>query len=89
MEKESKQYTFGSLIKHILNSLKLIESEKNQLINKYKDFNLMDAFRAFDLDGKGHISTLELTSGLMDMNIQPDQKGVQAFFKQFDDDNDK
>jgi Ca2+-binding EF-hand superfamily protein len=48
-----------------LDSLKIIENEKHVLYKSCPHFNIMDAFRAFDLDGKGYISQLELTTGLL------------------------
>ena len=55
----------------------------------YKDGDCFAAFREFDVDGRGFINLTELTSGLIDMQISPDQSSVYAFFKLFDNDKDK
>lgn len=69
-EKQQKKYpSFYRLLCHILDSLKLIENEKYLLYKSCPDFNIMDAFRAFDSDGKGYISQLEMTTGLLQMQI--------------------
>lgn len=69
-EKQQKKYpSFYRLLCHILDSLKLIENEKYLLYKSCLDFNIMDAFRAFDSDGKGYISQLEMTTGLLQMQI--------------------
>ena len=44
----------------------------------------MDAFRQFDIDGKGYITSLELTMGLMNLKINYTQSEISAFFKYFD-----
>jgi hypothetical protein len=56
-ENQQKKYpSFFRLLTHILDGLKLIEHEKYVLYRTCSEFNIMDAFRAFDLDGKGYIS---------------------------------
>ena len=49
----------------IINHLNQIEHEKEVLVNKFTQFNTMDAFRSFDIDGKGVINLIELTAGLL------------------------
>lgn len=49
----------------------------------------MDAFRAFDHDGKGYISQLELTTGLLHMQIHYTQAEIETFVKYFDIENTK
>jgi Ca2+-binding EF-hand superfamily protein len=56
----------------MLNSLKVIENEKEILVCKCRDYNVMDSFRAFDIDGRGFINITELTSGLIDAQVNPD-----------------
>ena len=56
-EKQQKKYpSFYRLLTHILDSLKIIENEKYHLYNTCPDFNIMDAFRSLDSDGKGYIT---------------------------------
>ena len=49
----------------------------------------MDAFRAFDVDGKGYISQLELTTGLLEMQIHYTQAEIETFVRFFDIENTK
>jgi Ca2+-binding EF-hand superfamily protein len=50
----------------MLNCLKTIENEKEALVTNCRDYNVMDSFRSFDIDGRGYINITELTSGLID-----------------------
>eukprot|EP00347_Sterkiella_histriomuscorum_P003285 403364871 len=84
MESQHKQFPFTRLIHQILNSLKVIEHEKELLYSQSRDFNILDAFRVFDIDGKGYISQIELISGLFDMRIEHTQAELNAFFRHYD-----
>jgi Ca2+-binding EF-hand superfamily protein len=66
MEEIHKQFPFPKLLKLMLNCLKAIENEKEALVTKCRDYNVMDSFRSFDIDGRGYINITELTSGLID-----------------------
>ena len=66
-EKENDPFSFSKLIKQVMHSLKVIEIEKQEFFANCPDFNLMDAFRAMDAEGKGFITPVELTVGLMDL----------------------
>ncbi|CDW79671.1 ef hand family protein [Stylonychia lemnae] len=76
-------------IGNIHNSLKLIEHEKDLLFSKAQDFNILDAFRAFDIDNKGYISQVELISGLLEMKIEHSQSELNTFFKYYDSEGQK
>jgi Ca2+-binding EF-hand superfamily protein len=67
MEQFHKQIPFPKFLKQIIDRLKVIESDKVLLFSENPSFNLIDAFRALDIDGKGSITLLELNSGLLDM----------------------
>lgn len=45
-----------------------LERAKQELI-KHADFNLFDAFRIFDVDGVGSVSTKEFFYGLADIGV--------------------
>jgi EF-hand domain pair len=90
LEKHTKKYpSFYRLVCHILDSLKLIEHEKYVLFKTCPEFNIMDAFRAFDIDGKGFISQLELTTGLLQLEIHYTQAEIETFIRYFDIENTK
>jgi hypothetical protein len=52
------------------------------------DFNLIDAFRAFDVDGKGWLSSQELQEGLQLFDINCNQDDIYFFMKRYDKDED-
>jgi EF hand len=52
------------------------------------DFNLIDAFRIFDQDGKGWISAVEIKEGLGLMNIFANADDLQLFLARYDKDDD-
>jgi Ca2+-binding EF-hand superfamily protein len=64
-----------------------LERAKIDLASK-PDFNLMDSFRMFDIDGKGWISLVELKNGLADLGIYCTNDEAALFFKRYDRDVD-
>jgi Ca2+-binding EF-hand superfamily protein len=52
------------------------------------DFNLIDAFRVFDRDGKGWITASELKEGLTNFNIFAQPEDIGFFIKRYDKDED-
>lgn len=52
------------------------------------DFNLIDAFRVFDTQGKGWISATELKEALTIFNIFAQPDDIQFFIKRYDKDED-
>lgn len=89
MEKQNRSYPFTKLLLQILNSLKVIENEKHILYKTCRDFNLLDAFKTFDVNSRGAISMIELTTGLFELKVSHTQSELQSFFKYFDVDNSK
>ena len=49
-----------------------------------KDFNLMDAFRMFDYEGKGYVTSIELWQGLTMMEVTATTQDVLFFIKRYD-----
>lgn len=74
-------------LKEIINNTKLLENTKNELALR-SDFNLFDAFRWFDLEGKGVISFQEFQEGLADLYILPTEETLDLFFRRYDADCD-
>lgn len=52
------------------------------------DFNLIDAFRVFDADGKGWITASEIKEGLVLFEIFAQVDDIQFFMKRYDKDED-
>lgn len=52
------------------------------------DFNLIDAFRIFDTEGKGWITGQEIKEGLSLFNIFIQPEDISFFMKRYDKDED-
>jgi Ca2+-binding EF-hand superfamily protein len=50
-----------------------LENLKNEISLK-SDFNLLDAFRFFDLKGKGYITRAEVEDGMKEFGVYPSRK---------------
>jgi Ca2+-binding EF-hand superfamily protein len=59
-----------------------LERAKQTLIN-HQDFNMFDAFRIFDVDGKGSISAKEFFYGLSDIGVNSQMEDVELFFARY------
>lgn len=53
------------------------------------DFNLFDAFRIFDSDNRGFITTIDLKLGLHDLGVFPSQEDLDLFFARYDTNGDR
>ncbi len=53
------------------------------------DFNLFDAFRIFDLDGKGYLTHYDLRAGLNDIGVHSNNEELDLFFARYDKNQDK
>ena len=52
------------------------------------DFNLIDFFRVFDIDGKGALTTSEFDYGMRIFGYYPNKEDLYLFFRRFDRDID-
>lgn len=52
------------------------------------DFNLIDAFRVFDQEGKGWVSATEIKEGLTHFNVFIQPEDISFFMKRYDKDED-
>jgi len=64
-----------------------MESLKNDLSLK-SDFNLLDAFRFFDIRGKGYVSKYELEDGLKEFGVYPTSAELYLIMRKYDKDSD-
>ena len=60
-----------------------LESMK-QILSLRSDFNLEDAFKVFDLDGKGQINLREFEEGLNYFQIYPRREELQILIQKYD-----
>lgn len=49
-----------------------------------EDFNLVDAFRIFDKNSKGYVTTVELIQGLTALNVGASNEDLVNFMKRYD-----
>ena len=52
------------------------------------DFNLIDAFRIFDTDGKGWVTASEIKEGLVHFNIFIQPEDISFIMARYDKDAD-
>ncbi|EGR33485.1 hypothetical protein IMG5_051630 [Ichthyophthirius multifiliis] len=64
-----------------------LEDLKNQLALR-RDFNIEDAFRIIDQNGRGFVSKIEFESALNKIGIFPSKNELFLFFQRYDKDND-
>jgi len=74
-------------MKESIDNDRSLEESKNQLAIK-ADFNLLDAFRYFDVKGKGYINRIDLESGLKRFGIYATNNEMYLFMRKYDSDND-
>lgn len=64
-----------------------IEKLRNELIFR-SDFNLLDAFKLFDVNGRGFITSREFEMGLKELGVYPTKDEIFLVMKKFDKDED-
>ena len=74
-------------LKQFIHFEKELEVSKQDLSLR-PDFNLLDYFRIFDVEGRGAISSSELAEGMKRFNVYPNKEELYLFFRRFDKDND-
>jgi len=60
-----------------------IENAKNNLIIN-EDFNAEDAFKLFELNGKGFLTTLDLKCGMHSLEIYPSNEEISLLVRRYD-----
>ena len=76
-----------NLFKNQIEIQKRLETEKISLAHRH-DFNLEDAFRLFDFDGKGFALTHEVSQGLLELGLKPNKTLLYLFMRRYDKYND-
>lgn len=66
---------------------KQVEELRNELSLK-SDFNLLDAFKVFDVNGRGAITAGEFEDGLKELGIYPTRDELYLIVRKFDKDSD-
>jgi len=77
----------SNLLKQHVEIQHCLEWEKLNLAH-WHDFNLEDAFRFFDLEGKGFILSSEIRNGILDLGLKVDWNLLCLFVRRYDQYND-
>jgi len=78
-----EEETFLAYLKDLIEIENIQERAKCDLILR-SDFNIDDAFRIFELDGRGFLTELDLKYGLHSLDIFPPDSEISLLFKRFD-----
>ena len=82
-QREEVEYQTANALREHLYMEKDLEKAKINLAIK-PDFNIFDAFRIFDLNGNGYLTTSELKIGLQEIGVYAGYEEVDLFFKRYD-----
>ena len=74
--------TVNALREHLYIEKDLEKAKVNLALKP--DFNIFDAFRIFDLNGNGYLTTSELRIGLQEIGVYASYDEVDLFFKRYD-----
>lgn len=85
-ESEAKD-SLVEVMKQFIQLEKELEIKKQDLALR-PDFNLLDFFRIFDIEGRGSISSSELSEGMKKFGIYPNKEELYLLLRRFDRDND-
>jgi Ca2+-binding EF-hand superfamily protein len=78
-----EEENFLSFLREIIASENDYERNRCDLILR-SDFNVEDAFRIFELDGRGYLTDLDLKYGLNALDIFPTSEEINLLIKRFD-----
>lgn len=78
-----EEENFISFLRDILDIENELEKAKIDLTYK-SDFNVEDAFRNFEIDGRGFINELDIKYGLNPMDIFPTREEIALLIKRYD-----
>ncbi len=78
-----EEENFNSYLNQLIQYENEIESTKFNLIIK-ADFNVEDAFRIFELSGRGYLTELDIKYGMNSLDIYPSQEEINLLVKRYD-----
>jgi len=78
-----EEENFNSYLKELLQLENEIESAKSDLIIK-ADFNIEDAFKIFELSGKGYLTELDIKYGMNSLDIYPSKEEMKLLVDRYD-----
>ncbi len=87
MQEPEVRIALIDVLKQFIQIEKEIEVAKQDLSLR-PDFNLLDFFRTFDVDGRGSISSGELAEGMKRYSIFANKEELYLLLRRFDKDND-
>ncbi|KAL4480513.1 hypothetical protein ABPG72_022268 [Tetrahymena utriculariae] len=82
-----EQGELARTLKQIINLEKEVEQAKESLVSR-NDFNLLDAFRLFDVDGKGRIQCNEFMTLFESLDLYPGRHELYLVIRRYDNDGD-
>jgi len=85
--KEIEENQLARALKEQVDVDRELENLKNELALR-SDFNLLDAFRFFDQEGRGFITKTELRFGFNEFGLYPTSDEVYLIMRKYDTDND-
>ena len=85
--KTAENEALSKALKEQMDIDKELEACKNELSLR-SDFNLLDAFRFFDQQGKGYVTKTELKDGFNYFEIYPTNSEAYLIMRKYDRDND-
>lgn len=74
-------------LRDIISLERELETSKVTMTNK-PDFNLHDAFRIFDVDYRGYVSSADVREGLAAVGVYPTSDEVDLFLSRYDQNKD-
>jgi Ca2+-binding EF-hand superfamily protein len=78
-----EEENFISYLKEVIARENEIERSKCDLVLR-SDFNVEDAFRVFELDGRGYLTDLDLKYGLNALDIYPSSEEINLLIRRYD-----
>jgi Ca2+-binding EF-hand superfamily protein len=85
--REVEDHELAKALKEQIDLDRELETLKNDLALR-NDFNILDAFRFFDIDARGYITKNELKDGFNEFDIFPTSNELYLIMRKFDTDND-
>ena len=82
-----EEESFLNFLRDVISIENEIERTKSDLVLK-SDFNVEDAFRIFELEGRGYLTDLDLKYGFNALDLFPTSEEISLFIKRYDPRNE-